>query len=75
VTSTFKFFRTDQQPKDSSRAVLQIAFDGALKTGLNEVERRVDLSKLDAGRYRLEVTVTDTRAKITVTQSSPIVLR
>lgn len=75
VISTFRFFRTDGSPKEATKPVLQLAFGGSVRAGINEVARLLDLSKLSAGSYRLEVTVHDSKAKLIVTQSTPLLLK
>lgn len=40
-------------------AALQVGFEQAVNAGVNEVAPSLDLSRLDAGSYRLEVRITD----------------
>jgi hypothetical protein len=40
-------------------AALQVAFDQAVRSGVNEVAPTLDVSRLEKGSYRLEVRLTD----------------
>jgi hypothetical protein len=40
-------------------AVLQVAYEQAVNSGINEVAPLLDVSRLDKGEYRLEVRITD----------------
>lgn len=42
---------------DEEHAALRLSFQGRLQTGLNEVRRELDLSRLEPGSYRLEAVV------------------
>lgn len=46
-------------PRDTERPVLELAFDGRLTAGLNEVQRNLGVAELDGGTYRVEVTMRD----------------
>jgi hypothetical protein len=49
-------------PRDTEQAVLEVAFDGRLAAGLNELQRNLGVAELDGGSYRVEVTVRDGEA-------------
>ena len=45
---------------DADTAALEVTFDQAVNSGVNEVAPTLDVSRLDKGSYRLEVRITDT---------------
>ena len=55
---------SDLGPLQDSLAVLQVGFNGALRQGLNETEHQVDVSRMEPGRYRLEVRMVDPSGKL-----------
>ena len=57
VRITIALFRAG--PRDTERPVLEVAFDGPLTAGLNELQRNLGVAELDGGTYRVEVTVRD----------------
>ena len=57
IRVTIALFRTG--PRDTERPVLEVAFDGRLDAGLNELQRNLGVADLDGGTYRVEVTVRD----------------
>jgi hypothetical protein len=63
LQTTVALFRmTDGVAADT--AALQVAFEQAVREGINEVAPTVDLSRLDKGAYRLDVRISDARGAV-----------
>jgi hypothetical protein len=59
VTTTFLVFRTGV-----TRPSITVAAPTPLRAGINESEQRLDLSRLNKGRYRIEMRVNDRRGVV-----------
>ena len=55
--------------------VLHLSFNGAFATGLNAVHHALDLSRVNPGRYRIELQLTDRTIGTTAKQSVTIYLQ
>jgi hypothetical protein len=75
IKTTIVLTRTDQGPRALKTPALQIAFSADVRKGLSEVERQLDVSRLDGGSYRLDVIVTDRSGNVTVRQSTMLLLK
>lgn len=60
--------------RDREESALTVSVDGRVVAGLTEIRRELGLDRLDAGRYRLEVTIT-TPGGLEATRSSPLYIR
>jgi hypothetical protein len=67
LRTTVALYKGWALPADADTAALQVAFDQAVNSGVNEVAPTLDVSRLDKGSYRLEVRITDT-AGVTITR-------
>ncbi|MDZ4258563.1 MAG: hypothetical protein U0974_16500 [Gemmatimonadales bacterium] len=56
LRTTVAFYKVEA---DGTEPALQISYSGPVAAGLNEELREVDIGRLDGGRYRIEVRVTD----------------
>jgi hypothetical protein len=69
---TVALFRVDAGPKAKDTPALTIRFPVAMRPGVNEVERTLDVSTLSAGAYRLEVLVRDRTSGTTTRRSTQL---
>lgn len=72
LRTTVAFIRTTARGDETA---LQVSFVGRSSAGIVEATRELDVSRLDAGTYRLELTVHDRREDLTVRRSSRLLLR
>ncbi|HRP06866.1 MAG TPA: hypothetical protein PLL69_00125 [Gemmatimonadales bacterium] len=62
------------QPVDARGEGLQVEFLAGTEAGLTEFQRDLDLSRLEPGRYRLELTLTSADGSAQVTRRREVVL-
>ncbi|MEO5799138.1 MAG: hypothetical protein ABIZ70_12790 [Gemmatimonadales bacterium] len=74
ATSTITLIREDPGTKADAPSV-RIEGRAAVEKGLTEVERELDVSRLDGHRYRLEVAVSDGAGSVRVRQAVRIELK
>ncbi len=72
VETTVAFYRIEGTAKAQATAALEIRFPVAVRAGVNEVERTLDVSPLSPGTYRLEVLVHDRSSGTTTRRSAPL---
>jgi hypothetical protein len=72
LRTTVALYRTDSKRDEPA---LQIAFTGRVATGLTEELREVGIGRLDGGRYRVEVVLTDPSDGATVRRSGELLVR
>jgi hypothetical protein len=72
LRTTVALYRTDGK---SEEPALQIAFTARVAAGLTEELRDVGIGRLDGGRYRVEVVLTDPSDGATVRRSGELLVR
>jgi hypothetical protein len=74
VKTVLVLYRVEAGPRNNTPA-FQLGFTGSIHEGMNEVEKELDVSRLDGGSYRLEVQLTDAAGALTVRQSAMLYLK
>lgn len=72
LRTTVALYKTDARSEDPA---LQIAFTGRVAAGLTEELREVGIGRLDGGRYRVEVVLTDPSDGATVRRSGELLVK
>jgi hypothetical protein len=72
LRTTVALYKSDGR---SEEPALQIAFTGRVAAGLTEELREVGIGRLDGGRYRVEVVLTDPRDGATVRRSGELLIK
>jgi hypothetical protein len=72
VRTSVAFVRTTARGDETA---LQVSFLGRTSAGIVEATRELDVSSLDPGTYRLELTVHDRREDLTVRRATRLLLR
>jgi hypothetical protein len=72
LRTTVALYRTDSK---SDEPALQIAFTARVAAGLTEELREVDITRLEGGRYRVEVVLTEASDGATVRRSGELLIK
>ncbi|MCA1789717.1 MAG: hypothetical protein LC667_07625 [Thioalkalivibrio sp.] len=72
LRTTVAFYKSDSR---SEGPALQISFTGRVSTGLTEELREVGISRLDGGRYTVEVVLNDLLDGATVRRNGELLVK
>ncbi|MEO5799696.1 MAG: hypothetical protein ABIZ70_10225 [Gemmatimonadales bacterium] len=72
ASATLAIYQLD---RDDSTPALQVRFTSPVASGISELQREVDVSRLKAGSYRMEIVVTERRNGLTASRSAPLLIR
>ena len=75
IRTTIAFTRTDQGPTAQATPAMQFAFTADLRAGFGEVERGLDVSRLQSGSYRLDVVISDRGGSVLARKSAILHLK